>query len=170
MCDTLWFWYTHWVRLRFPYGRILERSWFLQRGPLLVINLSYNPCRWRYKWVIGVITPTSGVMTRLTTGSCAYLVGFLIFRWKTLCHQKQVRLVVYYPMILGVGFYITQLVQSKKTVHHQWFIYLYMQNLRIVAFFLLDVSKSFSPKGMNVQWFIRWDEDQPMLGGTESTS
>jgi len=73
-------------------------------------------------------------------------------------------------MILGVGFYITQLVQSKKTVHHQWFIYLYMQNLRIVAFFLLDVSKSFSPKGMNVQWFIRWDEDQPMLGGTESTS
>ena len=156
MCDIniLWFWYTHRVRLRFPYSLILEQSWFLQRGPLPVINLSYNPCRWRYKWVIGVTTPilVSGGIPLLLTVVASYLVGLLIFRWKTCLPTRAsgVGCLLSYDLRFGVLYNPTG--SKQQNVHHQWLIYihifiLYMQRLRNVAFFLLDVSNPFHRKG-----------------------
>ena len=45
----------------------------LQSGPLPVCKWSYNPYKWPYTWVTGVITSISGVITLLKTGSGAHL-------------------------------------------------------------------------------------------------
>ena len=160
ICDAVWFWYTHRLRLRFPYGWILEQSWFVQRGPLLVINLSHNPCRWRYKWVIGVITPMliSGITLPMTVDG-SYLVGFLIFRWKTCLPAKANEVDCLQSNDFRFGFYITQTVSKQQQLFtiSGWFIYIlyiFMQKLRIVAFFLLDVSKSL---------FTERDSERPMV-------
>ena len=44
--------------------------------PLKGARWSYNPYKWPYNWVTGVITPISGVITLLITGRGAHLVGF----------------------------------------------------------------------------------------------
>ena len=54
---------------------------FLQGGPPTSYKWNYNPYKWPYKWVTGVITPISGVITLLITGRGAHLVvgGFSPF-------------------------------------------------------------------------------------------
>ena len=45
-----------------------NKSWNYTRWAPTNYKWSYNPYKWPYKWITGVITPISGVITLLITG------------------------------------------------------------------------------------------------------
>ena len=50
----------------------------IEGGPLASNKWSYNTYKWPYKWITGVITPISGVITLLITGRGPSCMGGLV--------------------------------------------------------------------------------------------